>query len=140
MLDLALNMAAPLFDGGQRAAEQARQEALADENFQNYREVVLSAIGEVEDALSLNYHQVDKIEALEKQLDVSRSTLEQATLSYSNGNANYISVLNSMISTQSQELQLLRARRDLALYRVALYRSLGLHPWSKSEEAEALDG
>ena len=140
MLDLALNIAAPLFDGGQRAAEQARQEALADERFQNYREEVLGAIGDVEDALTQNYHQADKIEALETQLEVSRSTLEQATLSYGNGNADYISVLNSLISTQSQELQLVRAKRDLALFRVELYRSLGLHPWATAKQPEAING
>lgn len=127
-LDLALNLVMPLFDGGQRAAEQARQEALADERFQNYRSVVLSSIGEVEDALSRNYHQSDKITAIERQLDVSRNALEQATLSYGNGNSDYISVLNGLISVQSLELDLVRARRDLALYRVQLCRALGLQP------------
>lgn len=135
-LDLALNMVAPLFDGGQRAAEQARQGALADERFQAYRETVLGAIGEVEDALSLNHHQASKIEALERQLDVSRSTLEQATISYGNGDTDYIAVLNSLINTQSLEQQLVRARRDLALYRVDLYRSLGVHAWPNQHTAQ----
>lgn len=126
MLDLALNLVMPLFDGGERAAEQARQAALADERFQAYRETVLAAIGEVEDAMTRNYHQDKKITAIENQLDVSRNALEQATISYGNGDTDYISVLNSLISVQSLEQQLVRARRDLALYRVALYRSLGL--------------
>lgn len=130
MLDLALNLAMPLFDGGEREAEQIRQEALADERFQAYRETVLGAIGEVEDSLALNMHQVNKIEAIERQLQVSRNALEQATLSYGNGDTNYISVLNSLIGVQSLEQQLVRARRDLSLFRVGLYRALGIHPWT----------
>ncbi len=133
MLDLALGLVMPLFDGGQRAAEQARTEALADERFQNYRETVLAAIGEVEDALTRNYHQDKKIKAIEKQLEVSRSALEQATISYGNGDTEYISVLNSLISVQSLEQQLVRERRDLALARVEMYRALGLRTWPQSD-------
>lgn len=139
-LDLALNLVAPIFDGGQRAAEQARQKALADERFQAYRETVLNAIGDVENALTHNHHQATKIEAIKRQLDVSRSTLEQATISYGNGDTDYIAVLNALIDVQSQEIQLVRARRDLALYRVALYRSLGLYPWAGGIKTESMDG
>ena len=133
LLNLALNMVMPVFDGGQRAAEQARQEALADERVQAYRETVLNAIGEVENALTRNHHQSDKIAAIEKQLLVSRNALEQATISYGNGDTEYISVLNSLISVQSLEQQYVRARRDLALHRVALYRALGLRTWGQDQ-------
>jgi len=126
VLDLALNLTMPLFDGGERAAEQARQEALADERFQAYRETVLAAINEVEDALSLSHHQGQKIQILQKQLEVSRNTLEQAQISYSGGATDYISVLNSLINTQSLEQQLVSEHLTEALNRVALYRAIGL--------------
>lgn len=129
-LDLALNLAMPIIDGGALRAEQARQEALADERFQSYRETVLKAIGEVEDALSNNHYQVQKIAALEQQLAATRDTLGQAQISYAGGHSDYLSVLNALISTHALEQQLVRARRDLALDRVALYRAIGLRAWT----------
>lgn len=125
MLDLALNLTAPLFDGGERAAEQARREALADERFQSYRQALLTAIGEVEAALSQNHHQARKVIAVENQLTASRNTLEQAQISYSSGDESYLSVLNSLINVQSLEQQWVRERLELGLNRVALVRAVG---------------
>lgn len=129
-LELALGLIAPVFDGGARAAEQRRQQAIADERFQAYRETVLAAIGEVEDALSRNHYQYQEIVALEEQLRIARSTLEQAQISYSGGNTDYISVLDSLINVQSLEQQLVREKLNLALARVGLYRALGLRTWA----------
>src|SRR5690606_18946609 len=53
----AAAVAAPVFDGGQRRAEESRQRAVAEERFHAYRETVLSALKEVEDALTVNYYQ-----------------------------------------------------------------------------------
>jgi len=130
MLDLALGLVMPLFDGGERAAEQARQEAIADERFHDYRETVLAAIGEVEGALTRNHHQARRIEAVREQLKASRNALEQGQISYSNGNADYVSVLSSLVSTQGLEQQIVRERLEMALSRVALYRALGLRIWA----------
>ncbi|MCB9988450.1 MAG: efflux transporter outer membrane subunit [Rhodospirillales bacterium] len=129
-LDLALGLVMPVIDGGQRAAEQARQEALADERFMAYRETVLAAIGDVENALSRNYHQTAKIAAVKDQLAAARNTLEQAQISYANGDSSYIVVLNGLINTQSLEQQLVQERLGLALDRVSLWRAIGLRAWT----------
>jgi len=129
-LTLAASLALPVMDGGERVAETARQQAVADERFQTYRETVLNALREVEDALAQNKYQADKITAVEDQLDASRNALAQAQISYMNGGTDYLSVLNGLLNVQNLERQLVQARRDLSLYRVALYRALGGQGWA----------
>lgn len=130
LLNMAAGVALPVLDGGNRRAEALRQKALADEKFHAYRQVTLNAIKEVEDALTRNHYQEQKVAAVKDQLDASRDSLEQAQVSYSSGDASYINVLNGLLNVQSLERQLVQARRDLALFRVELYRSLGLSKWT----------
>lgn len=132
LMHLAAEAAAPVFDGGSRKAELLRQKALADERFQSYRQTLLTAVLEVENALTRNRYQEEKIQALEVQLQAAHASLEQAQISYSSGESSYINVLNGLRNVQSLEKQKLQAQRDLALFRVALYRALGLKRWTDS--------
>lgn len=131
LLNLAGSIAQPIFDGSRRRFEERRTRALADERFQDYRETLLTAIGEVEDALTQNFYQAQRITAVRDQLDASRNSFEQAQISYGGGDTEYISVLNALLNTQNLEQQLVRERRDLILNRIALYRALGYNPLSK---------
>lgn len=131
LLDLVAGVAMPVIDGGNRKAEALRTQALADERFQAYRETVLVAVQDVEDALSKNAYQARKLKALQNQLDASKATLEQAQLAYAHGDSDYINVLRSISSVQSLERQIVQARLDLALDRVALFRALGGRSWAK---------
>lgn len=131
LLEMAAAISAPVFDGGFRSAEAARQAALADERFYAYKETVLEALRDVEDALSNNYFGAEKLAALQRQLDASEATLEQAHISYANGTTSYLDVLNGLLNVQTTQRQLIQTRRDLALQRVALYRSLGLASWTE---------
>lgn len=130
LLNLAAGVAIPVIDGGSRRAEAVRQEALADERFLAYKAIVIGAITEVEDALTRNYYQDKKISSVRDQLDISRASLEQAQTSYASGNASYINVLNGLLNVQSLERELVQSERDLALYRVELYRAMGLKGWT----------
>ena len=132
LFNLVAGLALPVVDGGERRAEEARRKALADERLQAYKETVLNAVAEVEDALTLNYHQANKIEAVKDQLTASRNALEQAQISYANGEESYLSVLTGLLSVQTLERQLVQERRALALNRVALYRAIGLRRWTDS--------
>lgn len=129
-LTLAAALVAPVMDGGERVAEIERQKAVADERFQTYRETVLNALREVEDALAQNKYQGDKIAAVADQLEAANNALAQAQISYTNGNTDYLSVLNGFLNVQGLERQMVQARRDLALFRVALYRALGGRGWT----------
>lgn len=130
LLDLAASVAAPVFDGGNRKAEQFRQEAIADERYHAYRETVLNAVVEVENALVRNMYQDQKIAALNNQLLASDKTLKQAQLSYANGSSDYVNVLNSLNNTQSLVQQITREHLKQAKERVGLYRALGGRSWA----------
>ncbi|MGH1375495.1 MAG: efflux transporter outer membrane subunit [Alphaproteobacteria bacterium] len=140
LVNTVLGFTAPVFDGQSRKAEQIRQAAITDERFQDYRGVVLQAVIDVEDSLIRNAYQDRKIIALEKQLNVSQRTLEQAQLSYANGDSTYINVLNSLNNTQSLEQQLLNEKLVQAQERVGLYRTLGGHYPMQRMQAQNLQG
>ena len=122
---LAANVVAPLFDAGARKAEADRARAVVSESLNSYHQAVLTALGEVEDALAQERHQHDYIASVDLQLELSRGTLERLRDSYLNGAVNYLDVLQGLVSQQSLERTQLQARRELLQYRIDLCRALG---------------
>jgi len=116
---------APLIDGGRRSAEADLALAVSEERLAYYRETVLNAIREVEDALIRENKQSDYIGSLANQLTAAKNALSEALLRYRKGDIEYLDVLASITSVQSLERDLLSAESDLLLYRVSLYRALG---------------
>ena len=125
LLSLAGNLTAPIFDGGRRAAEVDRRQALADENLSAYRQAVLTAIKEVEDALVSEVKQREHIKALENVLVTARKALEEAGIRYRNGLTDYLPVLTQLLAVQNLERNLIRQQASLLNARISLYRSLG---------------
>ena len=125
LLSLAGNLTAPIFDGGRRAAEVDRRQAFADENLSEYRQAVLTAIKEVEDALVSEVKQREHIKALEMVLVTARRALEEAGIRYRNGLTDYLPVLTQLLAVQNLERNLIRQQAILLNARVSLYRSLG---------------
>ncbi len=124
-LGLASNLAAPILDGNRRAAEVDRTRAVADENLALYRESVLTAVKDVEDALVSEARQRDHLEALELQIDAARNALDQAKERYLKGLNDYLPVLTQLLAVQKLERDLIQQRTLLLVDRISLYRSLG---------------
>jgi len=125
LLTLAGNLAAPILDGGRRAAEVDRTRALADENLARYRDTVLTAVREVEDALTSEAKQREHITWLEKVIGTARSALEEAGVRYRNGLNDYLPVLTQLLTVQGLERDLIQRRAELLAARIRLYRALG---------------
>lgn len=125
LLSLSANLAAPLLDGGQRAAEVDRTMALADENLAAYYGTVLTAVKEVEDALISESKQREHIEGLQKVVATARRALEEAGVRYRNGLTDYLPVLTQLLTVQGLERDLIRRQADLLAARVLLHRALG---------------
>lgn len=123
--NLLASLVAPLIDGGRRRAEVERVAAVLSERIARYREVVLLAVGEVEDALTRERHNQDRLDAMTIQLDHARNTLSEAENRYRKGLNDYLPVLAALESVQRLERSLVLARYDLLLNRVALCRALG---------------
>lgn len=134
---LAANAVAPLFDAGARKSEVDRTRAVVSESLNNYGQAVLNALGEVEDALEKERRQRDYIISVDKQLDLSRRTIERIRDSYLYGAVNYIDILQALVSQQALERSQLQARRELLQFRIDLCRALG-SGWSLPKPEPAI--
>jgi len=122
---LAAGLVAPLFDADLRAAEVERTRAVTSEALNDYGTAVLDALGEVEDALVQEANQRRYLTSLESQIELADQAFQRIRDTYIGGAADYIEVLNALLTSQALERTYLQAQRQLIEYRVDLYRALG---------------
>lgn len=122
--NLSVNLFAPIFDGGARAAEVRRQRALLDQQIANYQSTALQALQEVSDAMLQEQSQTQVVESLTKQLTLAEQSLQRLFAGYRNGSVNYLSILNAQQSVSEINRNLLNAKQQLIGFRVALYRAI----------------
>ena len=125
LASLGANLAGPVFDAGQRRAEVDRARAALSEKLNAYGQTVLAALKEVEDALAQEARQREYLASLQKQLRMSRQSTDQTRRNYIKGAADFTRYLTTLLSHQRLQRTALQSRRDLMLYRINLYRSLG---------------
>jgi NodT family efflux transporter outer membrane factor (OMF) lipoprotein len=123
--NLASNLTAPIFQGGYKKAAVTKAKAVVDEKLNAYKETVLDAIMEVEDAIINEKKQEEYIAALNKSFTASKNTYDEALSRYRKGVEDYLSVLDALTSMQSTENELITAKQNLLVYRITLYRALG---------------
>ena len=122
---LAANMTAPLFDGRRRASEVQRLQAVVVENLAAYRETVLTAMREAEDALIDEVKLREHLDGLRAELEAAQNALNEARRRYRNGLSDYLPVLTQLLTVQGLERTQIQRQADLLTARVDLYRSLG---------------
>lgn len=115
----------PLFDGGTRRAEVEYRRALAEQAEQQWRSAVLTALGEVEDALAAQAQQVRRRDALVAAVATSRAALDLARELNDKGMSSYLDVLDSERELHDLEAQLAEAQVAVVTDLVALYKALG---------------
>jgi outer membrane protein, multidrug efflux system len=125
LLSLAANLTAPLFEGFRLTAEVDRTRAVADENLWAYRQAVLTAVKEVENALENESRQREHIQGLKLAKAAARKGLEEAIQRYRLGLNDYLPVLTQLLVVQDLERDLIRQREMLIHYRISLHRALG---------------
>jgi NodT family efflux transporter outer membrane factor (OMF) lipoprotein len=119
------NMTLPLLDWGSRKVEVDRTRAVFDEQLSRYRQAVLVAFQEVEDALVNNRTTEEAIRRLEEEEAAARSALRLATDRYIDGLSDYLPVLTAQALHFDARRRLLSARRKLISDRISLARALG---------------
>ena len=124
LLNLAANASQPLFDGGERKAEVDRTRAVRDEALNSYSQTILTALQDVEDALTSEQYQQRYLDSLNKQILTATSVVERTRARYLNGQTEYINVLEAITSLQSLQRSVLTAQLNLLSYRIELYRAL----------------
>ncbi len=123
--NLTSDLLMPLFDGGRRRAEADRARAACRERLAAYNETVLTAFGEVEDALVRNHTTEQRIRHLQERAEATGAALRLAVDNYAKGLSDYLPVLTGQSADFESRSQLVAARRQLISYRISLARALG---------------
>jgi len=121
---LGANLFGPLFDGGLRKAEVARNESIAKQQFYNHGQTILDAIGEVENSLVREKEQQAILSSLKTQLQYATESVQHIGNRYRQGADDYQRVLLALLSQQGLQRNILTSRRELINFRISLYRAL----------------
>ncbi|RLB67252.1 MAG: RND transporter [Deltaproteobacteria bacterium] len=125
LYNLAANLAGPIFDGGRRRAEVERVRAVVDERLQNYREVVVNAVIEVEDALTLEKDAAESLVSFQKQSELAKKTLREARRRYLNGSGDFLNVLKEELNSLQLDHDIITQESKILSARINLYIALG---------------
>ncbi len=115
----------PIFQGGSILANVRVQQALRDQAYLTYRKTVLVALQEVEDALAASSNEEDHRTALAEAVTQNRRALDLSTSLYTQGSADFITVLDAERSLYSSQTALAQSRQAASADIIALYKALG---------------
>ncbi len=122
----------PLFEGGRTRGAIRAARAQQDEAYYNYKKTVLTAIENVEDALSRYAADQRRIGAVQASLNASTNSLLISRQQYEVGLATFTTVLNSEETELNSRNMLVQNQGQLAVDLVSLYKALG-GGWSANE-------
>jgi NodT family efflux transporter outer membrane factor (OMF) lipoprotein len=122
---LVASIGQTLFDRGRLNAQLSAQEAAFDAAQQSYRAQVLTALQEVEDALSALAASRDRVTALDAALLSTRDAVLLANNRYTSGLIDFQTVLDTQRTLLNVQDSLASAQTELATNHVRLYRALG---------------
>lgn len=128
--NLAAQLSVPLIDAGQRRAEVNRTEAVVAERLAQFEDTTLTALQEVEDALTRIEQQAKRVDRLSRQVQLARQAVQRLRSRYVNANVDFLDVLDALTRVQNLERQLIDSRRQRLAARVGLARALagGIDP------------
>ena len=114
-----------IFQSGRIRSNIELQKALEEEAVIAYRQTVLSALQEVEDALVMATKEQEHRQALLQAADALRRADKLALNLYANGETDFLNVLTAQRSLQAAEDALAQSSAALSTDLVALYKALG---------------
>ncbi|WP_424494667.1 efflux transporter outer membrane subunit [Salinimicrobium sp. GXAS 041] len=121
---LAGNIIAPLLYGARIRAQIDQAEAFKNQLLYNYGQTVLISFQEVEDAMIRAEKQQERIELLERRLELFEKTNRQLKNEFLNGISEYLDVLLSLDQEQQLQRELIEAKQVQLEIRIGLYRAL----------------
>lgn len=125
VLSLGANLAAPVFDGGLNRANFDAAVARRDEALATYRNTLLVALREVEDALSDLRGLSRSRSALDQALQSARETRDLAKERFDKGLASYLGVVDADRTVLRVELALAHADAQQRITLATLAKALG---------------
>lgn len=122
---LATGISAPIFSGGTLSAEKREAEHAYRAAAASYQQTILSAFGEVADALTSLAHDDDAVSILQSTADAAGSTLQIARAGYREGEIGLIQVQDAQRTLAQAQLGLVRSLHQRYLDCVRLFIALG---------------
>jgi NodT family efflux transporter outer membrane factor (OMF) lipoprotein len=122
---LAAGITAPLFDGGRLKSAVEQQDAMREQAQVAYEQAILTALKEVENALSALSRTGERSAALATAVEAARSAADMARQRYSAGLIDFQSVLDTERSVRTIEDSLASSRADSVLALIQLYKAVG---------------
>lgn len=119
-------LTAPLYQGGQLRAAADSAELSAAQAVAAYRETLITAVSEVDDALTLENAYIEQGRELAKALDDANTNLQRYRDNYRNGLADILELLTIQQQTFDLESQLDAVRLARLSNRIDLALALGL--------------
>lgn len=125
VFSLASSLAQPIFDGGALEGQLDLSKATYDEMLANYRKSVISAFGNVEDALIAVQQTIDQVDRQDRATKAARRAHEIAVAQLRAGTINILTVLNTEGALYTAEDNLVQARFARLQAIIALFSALG---------------
>lgn len=119
---LLAGLTAPLYQGGQLKTAAQIAELETEQNYQSYRETLLTAVNEIENAIGQETSLTRRRLHIAQALTAARNTLDQYQQSYRNG----LVELLELLSVQEQTFDLEEQLNNLIYSRLANRIDLGL--------------
>jgi NodT family efflux transporter outer membrane factor (OMF) lipoprotein len=122
---LAAGLTAPLFHGGTLSAERRAAVDAYQASLETYKQTVLQSFGQVADVLEALAHDAEQLSAQQHAMQVAAASLRLTRLSYSEGNANIIQVLDAQRLSQQAQLGYVRAQIQRRQDTAQLFLAMG---------------
>ena len=135
--NLLVNLTAPIFQGGRIRSNIALAHAQFSQLAAAYGRSVVTAVYEVEAALTALANEDRRHDFLTSQREEAQASVALQSQRYESGVAGYTDYLDALRTRLNVESTLAAAGRDLALARLAVHRALG-GDWTA--ELESLEG
>ena len=115
----------PIFSGGRIRANIRVQDARQEQALRQYEKAVLTALEEVENALSAHTRELRREESLRAAVAANQRALELAMDRYTSGLESFLSVLDAQRSVYAAQDQLVQSERNAVVSLISVYKSLG---------------
>ncbi|MEC7577003.1 MAG: efflux transporter outer membrane subunit, partial [Pseudomonadota bacterium] len=125
--NIALGAAVSLLDFGRIEGRVDAAKAREKQSFEQYRKTVLSAVSEVETALTDYIHINGQHQSLEQAYDSASKAFELSQNLYKEGEIAFLDVLDSQRTVNNAESAMITAKASEAVALTRLYKALGVY-------------
>ena len=115
----------PIFDAGRIRADIAAKNAAQEQAAARYEKAVLTALKDVESALSGYLKERERLSILAESVVSARKSVDLADDLYGQGLTDFLTVLDAQRSLYDQQDQEAQSRQNIAVRLAALFKALG---------------